>query len=82
MLKDWRGTEIKIGSKIVYCVKHSCYVSVHEAEVLEIFQKAKYSWDPMIKYDVLKVKRLRGNCTYGREQYETTITNLNTVTVL
>ena len=53
--KDWRGTEIKVGSKVVYPTRRGSSLDVEEATVTEIIpqDKTKYPW----KEYTLKVER-------------------------
>jgi hypothetical protein len=44
MIRDWRGTEIEVGDTILYSVKESTSVEVHEAIVREIGEKPIYVW--------------------------------------
>jgi len=74
MLKDWRGTEIKVGSRIVYGVRGSCSIYLREAIVLEVGDEKSGTY---LKVDVCKT-----SFDWVKVPYRTTIININNITVI
>jgi hypothetical protein len=76
---DWRGTEIKPGSIIVYPGRQSSSMWMVEAEVMEIITVSPlYSWQPT---EALRVQPLRqGGMRVNKKPV--TITAIERVTVL
>lgn len=70
-MKDFRGTEIVVGSKIVYAVKHSTYVKLTEATVQTIGERPTWG-SPQ---PIIKVQRAAGGKSV-------TLTSTQTIVVL
>ena len=81
MLKDWRGTEIEIGSRIVYGVKQSCSISLQEAVVLDFVNKKRYEWDNVL-HTFLKVEVIRTSDDWRKVPYKGMLENVYNVTVI
>lgn len=78
-IRDWRGTEIEVGDRILYPVRWSSSMDMHEATVTEIGSKLKYSrQEPYIKADWIKASSNRS----WRTVKVVTLTQLNRVTVI
>lgn len=60
MIKDWRGNEIKVGSKILWPGRGGSRLWVTEGEVVEIRMKKRHSWDS--DSDLVPVLKVR---TFG-----------------
>lgn len=70
-LKDWRGTPICVGSRIIYPVCHSSSVYLIEAEVTEVNGDG-----------TLSVKRIQEKKRYGLTQVAPKIVKIGTGMVL
>lgn len=82
---DWRGTEIKNGSIILYVVTYSSSVKIVEAEVIRIRdEEYKTNWQNRKRTFSLDVKPLRNN-SHGHvseREGEVRITAIERVTVI
>lgn len=72
-MKDWRGTDVVVGSRVTYPVRFSSSMYVVEAEVREVFESGG-----------LRVRRLRSSGWRGADiaQKDVSLTALANVTVI
>lgn len=67
MIKDFRGVEIKVGSKVMYATRDSAYAYLHEAIVKEIVTKPD-PWRKDQEETKLKVEKIASSdMWFGKE---------------
>jgi len=84
MIKDWRGTEIKIESRIVWPGRSGSHLWMTEGTVVDIIEEFCKS-DPFMAYPIFKLKVKRTNkssCVLRNFGKIVTISQFGRVTVL
>lgn len=81
-MKDWRGTEIKVGSLIVYPVRQSSSLWVNEARVTEIIPYSGSRTDKWAPIGTLKAQTTRMYDSWSKPGKVVTVSCVERVTVV
>lgn len=82
-MKDWRGTEIEVGSRVLYPTRQNSTQHIHEGIVTSV--REPKSKGPLFDNGSLRVEHVRSTerrDLYPRKQNRVTITAVNRVTVI
>ncbi|WP_188187579.1 hypothetical protein [Nonomuraea sp. SYSU D8015] len=84
VIKDWRGRDITVGSKVLYASEYGSSYSMVEGEVTKIVTRKGWSWESdktVTKVTVKPERRSRGNGRYYQAD-TVTISRIENLTVV
>ena len=81
-MKDWRGTPITVGSRIVYPGRYGSSMWISESIVDEVIETEEERYGRTVKVERLKVTKIRKGRVLLKMPKQSTITRVDRVTVV